>query len=67
MGAIAGGAVALVAAPVAQPMLFQVAARDPGSALAAAGLLLAVTLGAATLPSWRASRVNPVDVLRADG
>jgi len=64
-GAAAGVLLALAAAPLLQPMLFQTSARDAASLLSAGGLLLLVTLAAAALPAWRASRVSPMAVLRA--
>jgi predicted permease len=65
-GALVGTLVAMAAAPLVQSMLFQISAREPVSALGAAALLLVVTIGAAALPSWRASRVSPMTVLRTD-
>jgi ABC-type antimicrobial peptide transport system permease subunit len=65
-GAFVGVLIAMAAAPLVQSMLFQTSAREPTSALVAAALLFAVTVGAAALPSWRASRVSPMTVLRTD-
>jgi predicted permease len=64
-GAAVGGLVAMAAAPLVQSMLFETSAREPASVLAAALLLLAVTVSAAALPAWRASRVSPMSVLQA--
>jgi predicted permease len=46
-------------------LLFGVEPQDPLTLLGSAALLLAVGLLAAGLPAWRASRIDPADVLRA--
>jgi predicted permease len=63
-GAIAGVAVALAGAPLAQSMLFETSARQPSVLATAVLVLLVVTVGAAAVPAWRASRVSPMTVLR---
>jgi ABC-type antimicrobial peptide transport system permease subunit len=55
LGTAGGLVVALAAAPAVASMLFQVSARDPASQIAAAMILLAVTVAAAAVPAWRAS------------
>jgi putative ABC transport system permease protein len=65
-GVLAGLLIAEVVAPLAQAMLFQISAREPASAAIAAAMLLAVAIGAAALPSWKATRVSPMTVLRTD-
>jgi ABC-type antimicrobial peptide transport system permease subunit len=69
--AAAGGAVgvltAIAAAPLVQSMLFQTSAREPATIAAAGIVLLAVTVGAAAVPAWRAGRTSPMTVLRGDG
>ena len=45
-------------------VLFGVSPTDPATAVAAAALPLAIGLVACLLPAWRASRVDPVQVLR---
>ena len=40
------------------------AARDPWTLAIAAIALLAASLAAAWLPTWRATRIDPVEVLR---
>jgi ABC-type antimicrobial peptide transport system permease subunit len=67
IGGVAGLVIAVVGAPVVQGMLFETSARDPVIALGAAAVLLAVTVGAAAIPAWRAGRVSPMTVLRNDG
>ena len=68
---IAGGiAIALpcVAAfgKLVQSQLFGVAATDPATLAAAAGVLTAGALAAAFIPAWRASNVSPTDALRLE-
>ena len=67
LGGVAGLAIALVAAPLVQSMLFETSAREPVILIAAAVVLLAVTVGAAAVPAWKAGRVSPMTVLRQDG
>ena len=67
IGGVAGLLVAVAGAPVVQGMLFETSARDPLIAVGAVVVLLAVTLGAAAIPAWRAGRVSPMTVLRNDG
>lgn len=47
-------------------MLYGVGAADPTVYVLAVALLAVVALCACAIPSWRAARVNPVDVLRAE-
>jgi len=65
-GGAAGIVLAAAAAPLVQSMLFETSAREPTIMLAAALVLLAVTVGAAAGPAWRAGRVSPMTVLRTD-
>lgn len=46
--------------------LYGVTPADPASILTASGVLLAVALTAAAIPALRASRVQPVEALKAD-
>ena len=65
-GAAGGILIALIVAPVVQPLLFHTTARDPAVIGTAAFTILTVSVVAAALPSWRASRVDPMSVLRRD-
>jgi predicted permease len=64
-GILAGLAVALVAAPSLEGVLFQVGASDPSAFVGGAGVILLVALIAAWVPAWRAARADPAGVLRA--
>jgi len=66
LGVAVGLAVAYVAAPRVQDLLFQVSPRDPRVLGAVALTLLAVSLAASLIPGLRATRVDPVAALRAD-
>jgi putative ABC transport system permease protein len=63
-GIVLGAAAAALLGRAAQSLLFGVEAGDPLMLAAAAVVLTAVTLGAAYLPARRASRVDPMSVLR---
>ena len=66
----AGVVTGLVAAALAtrgmRALLFEVSARDPVVFLSIALLLSLVALAACALPAWRASRLDPIVVLRQD-
>ena len=47
-------------------LLFEVSPRDPLTFAGAGLLLLAVALAACAIPAWRATRVDPLSVLRAE-
>lgn len=47
-----------------ESLLFDLAATDPGTLAAAVGILLAVAALASWFPAQRASRVDPIQVLR---
>jgi len=64
VGAVIGAAIAVAAAPLVQSMLFETSARQPSILVGAALALLAVAVGAAAVPAWRAGRVSPMTVLR---
>jgi ABC-type antimicrobial peptide transport system permease subunit len=66
VGGVAGIAIALVAAPLVQSMLFETSAREPVVLIAAAVVLLVVTVSAGAVPACRAGRVSPMIVIRMD-
>ena len=66
LGASIGLAVAAIAAPWVEPLLFQQSARDPIVFGAVGASMLLVALGASLLPAWRASLTDPVSALRAE-
>jgi putative ABC transport system permease protein len=65
-GAAIGIAVALIAGRVLASQLFAVSPIGPVSLALATTVLLAVGLGAAYLPAYRAGRIDPVEVLRSE-
>ena len=65
-GAVIGAGVSLALAPLIQPLLFETGARDPVLLGVVAAALLATAVLAGLLPSWRASRVDPLIALRAE-
>jgi putative ABC transport system permease protein len=66
LGIALGLAGALALTRLLQTLLFGVTAHDPVAFVANASLLLAVAAAACALPARRASRVDPMRVLRTD-
>jgi ABC-type antimicrobial peptide transport system permease subunit len=64
IGVVLGALAAWGLGVAAQSLLFGVEAGDPLALAAAAALLTVVMLGAAYIPARRASRVDPMSVLR---
>ncbi len=65
-GAVFGVIASLLLTGLLRPLLFDVRPADPIAYLTANGALLAAALLASYLPARRASRVDPVESLRAD-
>lgn len=65
-GVLAGLLVALLIGRFLQPMLYQTSARDPGIFFLVVTVLLLAALGAMILPARRATRVDPLEALRAE-
>jgi predicted permease len=65
-GAVVGLVVALAASRLLTTLLFEVSPADPLSMIGSAALLLVVALIAAYVPARHATRVDPVQALRAD-
>ncbi len=65
-GLAAGLGVALAARRWIGPLLFQTSPRDPGVIVGMAGLLLLVALAASVVPTARALRRNPAELLRTE-
>lgn len=66
IGVVIGTAGALATGRVLQSQLIGVTATDPLVYAGAAALFAAAALLAGLLPAWRAARVDPVSMLRAD-
>lgn len=66
VGCLAGVGLALWGAKAIESMLFQVDARDPLTLTAVTAMLGLLALLASTLPAVKASRVDPMSVLRAE-
>jgi putative ABC transport system permease protein len=64
LGVAAGYPAARAASGLVSSMLFGVTPSDPATMMAAAGVLTAAVFLASYLPARRASRVNPLVVLR---
>jgi ABC-type antimicrobial peptide transport system permease subunit len=66
VGASIGIVAALAVGRLLGAILFDVTPADPLSATVAFAMLVLVGLGAACIPALRASRVDPIEVLRAE-
>jgi ABC-type antimicrobial peptide transport system permease subunit len=66
LGVAIGCAAAWPAGRAVRSFLFGVGALDPWAFGVTAGVLLVVSVIAAMAPAWRAARVNPMEVLRAE-
>ena len=64
VGLLLGGAMAHAASRLIESRLYGVAPQDPLTLAVAAGLLVLVAFSAAYFPAHRASRVDPMTVLR---
>ena len=62
----AGLGLALTGVPLLRSLLYGIGTTDPLTFALVGGLLLLVAVGAAAVPAWRASRVDPVRALRAE-
>jgi putative ABC transport system permease protein len=66
IGLAAGLAAAFVATRWIRTLLFQIEPHDPAAFAAVAAMLLVVAAAACYLPARRASRLDPVVILRAE-
>ena len=66
IGVVVGLGLALLLGSYAEPLLFRVSSRDPRVLGRVAAILLAVGVLASVLPGIRATRVDPMEALRAD-
>lgn len=66
LGACVGIAGGLAATRVLQSELFETAAADPVVFTAVFMMLMATAVAAAAIPAWRATRVDPAEVLRGE-
>jgi predicted permease len=66
VGAVIGAVVSIAIGPFVQPSLFDNRAWDPWMLAGVAAGLMVVAGAASLLPSWRATRVDPLLALRAD-
>ena len=63
-GVAVGTGLSLWASRYVQSLLFDLGPRDPMTLAGATAALIAIGMAAALLPAWRATRIDPVDVLR---
>jgi ABC-type antimicrobial peptide transport system permease subunit len=65
-GIALGIAFSLPALNATRALLYDVSPHDPAALAVAGFLLLVVGVLAATLPAWRASRIDPLSAIRAE-
>ena len=65
-GVAAGLAITLAASPLIAPLLYRVSPADPVSILGAAAFLSLVAVLASLIPALRATRIDPIIVLRQE-
>lgn len=61
-----GVAISVVGTRMVQGLLFETDPLDPVAFLGATAFLGTIGLFACILPAWRATRINPVEVLRKE-
>ena len=66
IGAVAGMAVALGVAGSLRGLLYGVAPIDATTVMTVSLLMAAVAIAAASVPAWRAARVDPTTALRTE-
>ena len=66
VGALSGLAIAAIAAPQLQPLLYKESARDPLTYAAVAAVMILVAAAASSVPAFRAGRADPCTALRSD-
>ncbi len=66
MGIVLGAVGALAATRLLEGLLYGVRAADPGTFFLTAAVMAAATLAAGMIPAIRATRVDPIRVLKAD-
>jgi putative ABC transport system permease protein len=65
-GLVVGAAAAIGSTRVLASSLYEISPTEPGVFLGTAVLLLGVAVLACAVPAWRATRVDPMEALRAD-
>ena len=65
LGILAGGAASFWASRLVTALLVGIGPRDPATFIGAAIVLVLVGTVAGAIPAWRASRIDPTAVLRA--
>ena len=66
IGVACGIALALIAGRLVESLLVGVSARDAVTLAIVSATMLAVAASAASIPAWRAARIDPASVLRSD-
>jgi putative ABC transport system permease protein len=64
IGIATGAAMSMWAGQFIASLLYGLQPRDPRTLIGAAGILAAVATMAAFMPAWRASRIDPAEILR---
>ena len=64
IGIVIGAGLTMFATRLMQGLLFGVSASDPVTFASVAAVLASVALAASLVPAWRATKVDPIVVLR---
>ena len=65
-GILAGVLLSFVSLHSARSLLYGLSPYDPATMIAAAALLVAVSIASGLRPAWRAAQINPTDALRVE-
>jgi ABC-type antimicrobial peptide transport system permease subunit len=66
LGLSIGIPVAVSSTRVLKSLLYELSPLDPMAISAAVATVLVMTIAAAWLPAWRATKINPINALRAE-
>ena len=65
VGVLLGLVILVAVGGLTARLVYGLSPRDPGTIAIATDTLLVVTIVAALIPAWRASRIDPVDAIRS--
>ena len=66
IGVVAGVALAVALGRLIESLLYETSVHDPIVLLTASGAMVMAAVAGCLMPAWRAARVDPIVVLRAE-